>query len=148
MTRALNGLVIVTLLVGFTLPGWAQETDIGKVEYQSSCAACHGVDGKGAGPLASGGDCGREIDALGANRQRLTTLMKSVPGSRLLPDNFFNVPQNIVVPMDTLEILASINAFIDDLRTSGFLADAVARSGVVGIEAAPKSLGSQHGCPG
>ena len=28
---------------------------------------------------------GREIDALGANRQRLTNLMKSVPGSRLLP---------------------------------------------------------------
>ena len=26
----------------------------------------------------------REIDALGANRQRLTTLMRSVPGSRLL----------------------------------------------------------------
>jgi ABC-type amino acid transport substrate-binding protein len=90
----------------------------------------------------------REIDALGANRQRLTTLMKSVPGSRLLPDNFFNVPQNIVVPMDKPEILASINAFIDDLRTSGFLGDAVARSVVVGIEAAPKSLGSQHGCPG
>ena len=90
----------------------------------------------------------REIDALGANRQRLTTLMKSVPCSRLLHDNFFNVPQNIVVPMDKPEILASINAFIDDLRTSGFLGDAVARSGVVGIEAAPKSLGSQHGCPG
>jgi polar amino acid transport system substrate-binding protein len=90
----------------------------------------------------------REIDALGANRQRLTNLMKGVPGSRLLPDNFFNVPQNIVVPMDRPEILAFINAFIDDLRTSGFLRDAVARSGVIGIEAAPKSLGSQHGCPG
>jgi hypothetical protein len=69
-------------------------------------------------------------------------LMKSVPGSRLLPDNFFNVPQNIVVPMDKPEILASINAFIDDLRTSRFLHDAVARSGVVGIEAAPKSPGN------
>ena len=91
---------------------------------------------------------GHEVDALGANRQRLTNLMRSVPGSRLLPDNFFNVPQNIVVPMDKPEILASINAFIDNLRTSGFLRDAVAHSGVVGIEAAPKSLGSQHGCPG
>jgi polar amino acid transport system substrate-binding protein len=91
---------------------------------------------------------GRKIDALGANRQRLTNLMRSVPGSRLLPDNFFNVPQNIIVPIDKPEILASVNAFVDDLRTSGFLRDAVARSGVVGIEAAPKSPGSQHGCPG
>jgi polar amino acid transport system substrate-binding protein len=91
---------------------------------------------------------GRKIDALGANRQRLTSLMRSVPGSRLLPDNFFNVPQNIIVPLDKPEVLASVNAFVDDVRTSGFLRDAVARSGVVGIEAAPKSPGSQHGCPG
>ena len=53
MTRALNGLVIVTLLVGFNLPGWAQEPDVGKIEYQWSCVVCHGVDGKGTGPLAA-----------------------------------------------------------------------------------------------
>jgi polar amino acid transport system substrate-binding protein len=90
----------------------------------------------------------REIDALGANRQRLTTLSRSVPGSRLLPDNFFNVPQNIVVPMGKPEVLAAVNAFIDEVRGSGFLRDAIAKSGIVGIEAAPKSPGSQHGCRG
>ena len=91
---------------------------------------------------------GREIDALGANRQRLTTLSRSVPGSRLLPDNFFNVPQNIVVPMGKPEVLAAVNAFIDDVRGSGLLRDSIAKSGVTGIEQAPKSAGSQHGCPG
>jgi polar amino acid transport system substrate-binding protein len=91
---------------------------------------------------------GREVDAIGANRQRLTTMSRSVPGSRLLPDNFFNVPQNIVVPMGKPEVLAAVNAFIDDVRASGFLRDAIARSGIVGIEQAPKSPGSQHGCPG
>jgi polar amino acid transport system substrate-binding protein len=90
----------------------------------------------------------REIDALGANRQRLTTLMRSVPGSRLLPDNFFNVPQNIIVPMGKPEVLAAVNAFIDGVRASGFLRDAVARGEAIGVEAAPKSPGSQHGCPG
>lgn len=90
----------------------------------------------------------REIDALGANRQRLTTLMRSVPGSRLLPDNFFNVPQNIVVPMGKPEVLAAVNAFLDDVRGSGFLRDAVAKGGAIGVEAAPKSPGSQHGCLG
>jgi len=91
---------------------------------------------------------GREIDALGANRQRLTTLMRSVPGSRLLPDNLFNVPQNIIVPMGKPEVLAAVNAFLDDVRASGFLRDAVGKSNVVGLEAAPKSPGSQHGCRG
>jgi len=91
---------------------------------------------------------GKEIDALGANRQRLTTLMRSVPGSRLLPDNFFNVPQNIVVPKDKLQVLAAVDAFIDEMRTSGFLRDAIAKGGAIGVEAAPKSPGSQHGCPG
>ena len=89
-----------------------------------------------------------EIDALGANRQRLTTLMKDVPGSRLLSDNLFNVPQNIVVPMGKPEVLAAVNAFLDDVRASGFLRDAVAKGGAIGVEAAPKSPGSQHGCPG
>ena len=91
---------------------------------------------------------GREVDALGANRARLTALMRSVPGSRLLPDNFFNVPQNIVVPMGKPEVLAAVNAFIDDVRGSGALRNSIARSGVIGIEPAPKSPGSQHGCPG
>ena len=89
-----------------------------------------------------------EIDALGANRQRLTTLMKDVPGSRLLSDNLFNVPQNIVVPMGKPEVLAVVNAFLDEVRASSFLRDAVAKGGAIGVEAAPKSPGSQHGCPG
>ncbi len=32
---------------------WAQEFDAGKFEYQIGCAACHGVDGKGGGPVSS-----------------------------------------------------------------------------------------------
>jgi polar amino acid transport system substrate-binding protein len=91
---------------------------------------------------------GREIDALGANRQRLTTLSRNIPGTRLLPDTFFNVPQNIVVPKDKPEVLAAVDKFIDDMRASGFLRDALAKGGAIGVEPAPKSPGSQHGCPG
>jgi mono/diheme cytochrome c family protein len=29
----------------------AQDVDVGKSEFQSSCASCHGADGKGHGPL-------------------------------------------------------------------------------------------------
>jgi polar amino acid transport system substrate-binding protein len=91
---------------------------------------------------------GKETDAIGANRQRLTSLSRSIPGTRLLPDNFFNVPQNIVVPKDKPEVLAAVDKFIDDMRASGFLRDAIARGGAIGVEPAPKSPGSQHGCPG
>jgi mono/diheme cytochrome c family protein len=50
---ALKGLVVANFVVGLVLPGRAQEPDIGKIEYQWSCVACHGIDGKGTGPLAA-----------------------------------------------------------------------------------------------
>ena len=90
---------------------------------------------------------GREIDALGANRQRLTTLMRSTPGTRLLPDNLFNVPQNIIVPMGRPAALTAVNAFIDDVRNSGFLKDAIERGGAIGVDVAPAGP-ERYGCPG
>ncbi len=79
----------------------------------------------------------KEIDAFGANRQRLTNIMKEASGFRVLPDNLFGVPQTIIVPRGKAEVLAAVNRFIDDVRASGFLQKAVAASGVVGLEAAP-----------
>jgi len=88
----------------------------------------------------------RTIDALGANRQRLTTLSTATPGTRLLPDDLFNVPQNIVVPKDRLAALAAINALIDEVRASGFLQSAIERGGAIGVAVAP--AGVKAGCPG
>jgi polar amino acid transport system substrate-binding protein len=79
----------------------------------------------------------REIDAFGANRQRLTTMMKETPGTRLLPDSLFGVPQTIIVPKGKPEVLAAINRFIDEARASGFLQSAITASGIVGIEPTP-----------
>ena len=31
---------------------WAQNTDVGEMEYLSSCASCHGRDANGKGPIA------------------------------------------------------------------------------------------------
>jgi mono/diheme cytochrome c family protein len=53
----LTGIFLVGLIVGLNSQGWAQQPvpqqdDIGKMEYQASCASCHGTDGKGTGPVA------------------------------------------------------------------------------------------------
>ena len=88
----------------------------------------------------------RTIDALGANRQRLTTLSTATPGTRLLPDDLFNVPQNIVVPKDRPTALAAVNALIDEVRASGFLQSAIERGGAIGVAVAPS--GVKAGCPG
>ena len=82
-----------------------------------------------------------EIDAFGANRQRLTNLMIELPGYRLLPDNIFDVPQTIIVPKGKADVLAAINAFIDDVRTSGFLAQAIEKGRIPGIDVAPVGYG-------
>jgi polar amino acid transport system substrate-binding protein len=79
----------------------------------------------------------KEIDAFGANRQRLTTMMKEAPGTRLLPDSLFGVPQTIIVPKGKPEVLTAINRFLDEVRASGLLQSAIAASGIVGIEATP-----------
>ncbi len=91
---------------------------------------------------------GGQIDALGASRQRLTNLLRSIPGTRLLAESFFNVPQNIIVPKGQTAVLALVDAFIDEQRESGFLGASVVKGSAVGVEAAPRSPGSQHGCPG
>jgi polar amino acid transport system substrate-binding protein len=88
----------------------------------------------------------RTVDALGANRQRLTTIAAAMPGTRLLPDDLFNVPQNIVVPKDRPAALATVNALIDEARASGLLQNAIERGGAIGVAVAP--AGVKAGCPG
>jgi mono/diheme cytochrome c family protein len=53
MTRELfNWLMIAIFAFEWSASVHAQEIDVGKTEFQSSCAACHGADGKGKGPLS------------------------------------------------------------------------------------------------
>jgi polar amino acid transport system substrate-binding protein len=79
----------------------------------------------------------KDFDAFGANRQRLTTWMKELPGTRVLPDNLFGVPQTIIVPKGKPEVLADITRFIDDARASGLIQKSIEASGLIGVEVAP-----------
>lgn len=77
------------------------------------------------------------VAAFAGNRQRLAAGFHVVPGLHLLPDNLYGVPQTIAVALDQPDRLARVNAAIDELRANGFLAAAMARSGVDGISVAP-----------
>jgi polar amino acid transport system substrate-binding protein len=78
-----------------------------------------------------------KIDAFGANRQRLTDLVRGVSGLRLLRDDLYGVEQTIIVSKGKTDALKELNQFIDDVRRSGFLRTAIERSGVIGISVAP-----------
>lgn len=45
-------MISVIMLFYFCARTSAQNTDIGRMEYQASCAPCHGVDAKGSGPVS------------------------------------------------------------------------------------------------
>jgi mono/diheme cytochrome c family protein len=52
ITSSLQWLMIAGLTAGFAGAVQAENVDIGKSEFQSSCASCHGTDGKGKGPVS------------------------------------------------------------------------------------------------
>ena len=78
------------------------------------------------------------VDAFGANRQRLTGMVRGGRGFRLLSDDLYGVEQTVIVPAGRRDALDAINQFIDEIRRSGFLKASVERSGVVGIAVAPE----------
>jgi hypothetical protein len=47
---AAKWLMVAVATIGLTASGWAEEVYAGKAEYLTSCAPCHGADGKGTGP--------------------------------------------------------------------------------------------------
>ncbi|WP_050626144.1 c-type cytochrome [Bradyrhizobium viridifuturi] len=52
MTRCLKSLMIAGLTAAFAAPVHAEGADVGKAEFRASCATCHGMDGKGKGPVS------------------------------------------------------------------------------------------------
>lgn len=46
-------LMVVTVLTAFSPCAVAEQMDLGKKDYESNCAACHGPTGKGDGPVSA-----------------------------------------------------------------------------------------------
>ena len=52
ITNCLKWLMIASLTAVFAAAVQAEDFDVGKAEFRSSCASCHGTDGKGKGPVS------------------------------------------------------------------------------------------------
>jgi hypothetical protein len=47
-----SGITTIGAIVAFAGSVSAQDEDIGKIEFQSNCASCHGIGAKGDGPMS------------------------------------------------------------------------------------------------
>lgn len=80
---------------------------------------------------------GGQVDAVGANRTRMEELVREVPALRVLPDDFMQTTQAIVVAKGKGSQLAYVNRFLADVRASGFVKESLARAKLVGVDVAP-----------
>ena len=78
------------------------------------------------------------LDVAAGVRQQLESDLARFPGHRLLPEHFMVIQQAMGAPHDFPEAaLRCLSAFVEDMKRSGFVAEALARHGVSGVTVAP-----------
>jgi len=78
-----------------------------------------------------------ELQAFGANRQRMEDAAAKSAKLRALTDNFLVVVQEIVIEKSDPAKLAQIDALIDEMRKSGFIKASLDRAKISGVDVAP-----------
>ncbi len=79
----------------------------------------------------------RKLDALAGLRPRLIRDAARLPGARVLDGKFSAVQQAVGTPRDNAAAATWLGAVIEELKASGFVADAIARHKVEGLSVAP-----------
>ena len=78
-----------------------------------------------------------DLDAFGANRQRLVEAAARFHDLRVLADNFSAAEQSIVITKGDRSRLDSINKFIENACASGFVRSSLDRAKLIGVDVAP-----------
>lgn len=73
------------------------------------------------------------VDALGGVRQAMDRLAEQSPGYRVLDEPFMSILQAVGVPKDRPKAAAFVRRFVDEAKASGFVAEALKRSGQAGV---------------
>lgn len=78
-----------------------------------------------------------EIDAFGANRQRMVEAASLSQKLRALADDFLVVGQAIVVTKENHGLLETLNRFLDEARSSGLVKTSLEKAQIAGVDVAP-----------
>jgi polar amino acid transport system substrate-binding protein len=79
----------------------------------------------------------QKLEALAGLRPRLLTDVAKLPGARVLDGQFTGVQQAIGTPKSREAAAKYLRAFVEDVKASGLVAEAISRSGVAGVSVAP-----------
>lgn len=77
----------------------------------------------------------QEVDVLAAVRTALVGAAPRIPGSRVLSGHFMTIAHAAGVPRGRPAAAAFVRAFIEDVKASGFVAEALARHGFTSDDA-------------
>jgi polar amino acid transport system substrate-binding protein len=79
---------------------------------------------------------GRNLDVAAGVRQQLEADARRVGGVRLLPGRFMVIEQAMGVPKGRVAMQAWLTGFIEEMKATGFVADALRRHGIEGAAVA------------
>lgn len=84
----------------------------------------------------------QQADVAAGVRQQLEADMQTTPGMRLLPGRFMVIQQAMGLPKGRGPAASAVlRAFVEEMKTSGFVADAMQRHGIQGASVAPPAAG-------
>jgi polar amino acid transport system substrate-binding protein len=78
-----------------------------------------------------------KLEALAGLKPRLITDVEKLPGARLLDGQFTAVQQAIGTPRARVAAAGYLREFVEDVKASGLVAEAIARNRVNGVSVAP-----------
>jgi polar amino acid transport system substrate-binding protein len=83
----------------------------------------------------------QKLEALAGLKPRLLMDVQKLPGSRLLDGQFTAVQQAIGTPKARNAAATYLRAFVEEVKASGFVGQAIARNAVQGVSVAPAASG-------
>ncbi|MGE8470506.1 MAG: ABC transporter substrate-binding protein, partial [Paraburkholderia hospita] len=82
----------------------------------------------------------QNLEVAAGVKQQLEADAKKVSGLRLLDERFMVIQQAMGTPKSRGQAAAAaLHAFVEEMKASGFVADALARHGIAGASVAPKA---------
>lgn len=79
-----------------------------------------------------------KLDVAAGVRQQLETYAKTDPGMRVMPGRFMEIQQAMGTPKGRLAGAGYLTQFVEDMKASGFVADALKRSNQSAVVAPPR----------